>query len=169
MLWRLPLRTLLSMEQRNGKDVEWPIVAVASTSASSSSSSTTVAVGSTSTSSAVDSTLGLFVVTTLGSTVFFSALRCLRKVAPMIVVRWTNSDEGKCSNSMNSKILPRQTGKKRRFLELFLWTSSIVWMKRERKHMGPPVMKVYRKMHLSIGMVCAWEIWKMLWQAILNR
>ena len=39
------------------------------------------------TSSVIDSTLGLFVVLALGSKVFFYAKRCLRKVAPIGVVR----------------------------------------------------------------------------------
>ena len=46
------------------------------------------------TSLAVDSTLDLFVVPALGSTVFFCALRYLRKVVPIGAVRWTNSRKG---------------------------------------------------------------------------
>ena len=159
------------MERIGWEDIEWPAVAVASTSASSPSpSSTTAAIGSTGTSLVLDFTLGLFVVPPLGSIVFFCALHCLRNVAPMGIVRWTYSKEEKCFKSMYSKILPRKTRKKRFcFLVLFLWTLIVIWMKRKGKHMEPPVMRAFRKMHPYIGMVCTWETGKMLWQAILNN
>ena len=48
---------------------------------------------------ATTSTWGLFDVLTLGSTGFLCANRCLRKVAPIGAVIWTNSRGGKFSNS----------------------------------------------------------------------
>ena len=80
-------KSLSSMEQRDGEAVEGPIAAASTLASSSSSSSETTTVGLTGTSSAVDFTLGLFVVPPLGSIVFFCALHCLRNVAPMGIVR----------------------------------------------------------------------------------
>ena len=83
----------------------------------------------------------------LSSTGFLCALHSLRKVASMGAIRWTNSKDGKRFNSMKSKILPIKTGKRRHFLMLFLWTSTMIWMKREGKNMEPPVMRAYREIH----------------------
>ena len=66
------------MEQKDGEALEGP---AAATIISSSSTSTTV-VGSIGTSSCEGSTRCLFPIPSLGSTVFFYAFRCLRKVAP---------------------------------------------------------------------------------------
>ena len=66
----------------------------------SSLMSATVPVGSTGLCSAwsppvVDCTRGLFDDPTLGPTLLFCAVRCLRKVAPIGAVMWINSREGK--------------------------------------------------------------------------
>ena len=44
----------------------------------------------------------------------------------------------------------------------------MVWIKREGKQIEPSILKAYTKTHLSIGIVCTWEIGKMLCHAILN-
>ena len=76
------------MSRREGKDLEGR--AASNLASSSSSSSGTAAVGSKGTfsiggtigtSSAIDSTLSLFVVPAVGSTVLFYVKRCIREVA----------------------------------------------------------------------------------------
>ena len=110
------------MSWREGDNIKGPAASASKSASSLPSSSGAAAVGPTSiysvggsigASSVVDSTLYLFVVPALGSTIFFNAKHCLRKVAPIGAVRWTNSREGKRSNSKNSKILQIKTRKNR--------------------------------------------------------
>ena len=61
-------------------------------------------------------------------------------------------------------------GKKRLCcLHLLLCTATMAWIKRDGKQIEPLVLRAYRNMHLSKGIVCTWEIGKILWHAILNN
>ena len=84
-------------------------------------------ISSASISPTVDSTCDLFDEPTLGSIVFFCALRCLRKVAIIGVVIWINSREGKFCKSEKFRILRIKTRKYRLcFLDLLLCTSIMI-------------------------------------------
>ena len=92
---------------------------------------------------------------------------CLRKVAPMGAIMWTGSNVGNSSNPRCNKIRCIKIGKKRPCaIELLLWTSTKDQMKRVGKLIGAFVIRAYKNAHLSIGMVCKWEMDQMEWQEI---
>ena len=96
--WVVIMVSIIARRDRGGGTVGSAAVLWACTP--SSPMSATVPVGSTGLYSAwsspvVDCTRGLFDDPTLGPTLLFCAVRCLRKVAPIGAVMWINSREGK--------------------------------------------------------------------------
>ena len=92
---------------------------------------------------------------------------CLRKVAPIGAMIWTSSDAGKSSKPKSKRILQIKTRKKRPWdFALLLWTSTSYLIKRVGKLIGASVMRAYKNAHLSMGIVCKWEIGQMEWQEI---
>ena len=90
---------------------------------------------------------------------FVWAALYLRKVAPMGAIICTGSDAGKSSKPRCNKIWCIKIGKKRPCaVELLLWTSTKERMKRVGKLIGTSVTRAYKNAHLSIGMVCKWEM-----------
>ena len=83
----------------------------------------------------------LFKVPVLGSTLFIWAYCCLRKVAPIGAIMWTNSKGEKSNNPRNLKILYMYIGKNNFWpLLVLLKISTMVWINIEGKHIEPSVM-----------------------------
>ena len=88
-------------------------------------------------------------------------------MAPIGAIMCTSSNARKSSNPKCNKIQCIKIVKKRPCdLELLLWTSTKDWMKRVGKLIGASVTRAYKNAHLSIGMVCKWEMGQMEWQEI---
>ena len=82
----------------------------------------------------------------------------------------TGLDVGKSSKPKSNKILWMKTGKNEPCdFALLLWTSTREWMKKVGKLIEVSMMRAYKNAHLSIGMVCTWEIGQKLWQEILKN
>ena len=83
----------------------------------------------------------------------------LRKVVPIGDNIWIGSDARKSSKPKCNKIRWIKTGKKRAWAEeLLLWTTTKEQMKRCGKLIKASVTRAYKNAHLSIGIVCKWEM-----------
>ena len=111
-----------------------------------------------------DSTLG-----GLKLALIWAAL-CRRKVAPMGAMIRTGLDAGNYSKPKCNKIRWIKPGKKRSWAEeLLLWISTKERMKRWGKLIGTSVTRAYKNAHLSIGIVCKWEMGQIEWQEIWKK
>ena len=82
----------------------------------------------------------------------------------------TGLDARKSSNPKCNKIQWIKTGKKRVWAEeLLLWTPTKNRMKRWGKLIGASVTRAYKNAHLSIGIMCKWEIGQIEWQKIRKK
>ena len=98
------------------------------------------------------------------------AALCLRKVTPMGAIICIGSYAGKWSKPKCNKIWWIKTRKKRAWVEeLLLWTLTKEWMKRWGKLIGAFVTWAYKNAHLSIGIVCKWEMGQIEWQEIRKK
>ena len=98
------------------------------------------------------------------------AALCLRNVAPMGAMICTGLDAGKSSKPKSKKILRMKSEKNKPWdFALLLWTSTSELIKRLGKLIGASVMRAYKNVHLSIGMVWTWETGQILWQDILKN
>ena len=92
---------------------------------------------------------------------------CLRKVAPIRAIMCTGSKAGNSSKPKCNKIRWIKTDKNKPCaVKLLLWTLTKDQMKRWGKLIGAFITKANKNAHLSIGMVCKWEMGQMEWQEI---
>ena len=111
-----------------------------------------------------DSTLGCLELALIWAALY------LRKVAPIRAIMWTGSDVGKSSKPKCNKIQWIKIEKKRAWAEeLFLWTSTKEWMNRWGKLIRTFCDKEYKNAHLSIGIMCKWEMGQIEWQEICKK
>ena len=98
---------------------------------------------------------------------FIWAAFCLRKVAPIGAIMCTGSDARKSFKPKYNKIWCMKIEKKRLCdVELLLWTSTNDQMERVGKLIEALVTRAYKNAHLSIGIVCKWEMGQIEWQEI---
>ena len=91
-------------------------------------------------------------------------------MAPMGAMICIGSNAGKSFNPKSNKIIWMKTRKNKPCdFALLLWISTRERIKRVGKLIEASVMRAYKNAHLSIGMVCTWEIGQMLWQEILKN
>ena len=98
------------------------------------------------------------------------AALCLRNVASIRAIIWTDLDAGNKSNPRCNKILCMKTGKSNPCpVELLPWTSTKDRIKWWGKLIGAFVIRAYKNAHLSKGMVCKWDMGQIEWHEIQKK